>query len=108
MITIGGLARVIVSGNYRFRSWLRELLLWLGHQLGLVQRPFLQELPSRTGAGRTTEIRRVRAKVITTTTTASQQRGGDVHSVYVHQTGNPNTRTAKAKPIRSTNMGFVK
>ena len=74
MITIGGLARVIVSGNYRFRSWLRELLFSLGHQLGLVQRPLLQELPSSAGAGRTTEIRRVRVKVITTTTITTGRR----------------------------------
>lgn len=31
MITIGSLARVIVSGNHRFRSCLRKLLLSLGN-----------------------------------------------------------------------------
>lgn len=39
MITIGGLARVIVSGNHRFIKLPGQAILSSGHQLRLVHRP---------------------------------------------------------------------
>lgn len=60
MITIGSLARVIVSGNHRFRSCLRKLLLSLGPYARIGAPPLFAKVAVESG--RTTEIRRVRAR----------------------------------------------